>query len=121
MSSKKEASVKLWLIVVFVEVCAVVIHECGHAIAAWLFRFRFLGIGFGVFGPYVRVFGNYRRRQNAIVALAGPGANCLAGGILMRLGLPATGVLVASVGIINLLPVPGSDGSKAIRAAFGMW
>ena len=112
---------KLWLIIVFVEICALVIHECGHAIAAWLFHFRFLGIGIGVLGPYVRVFGHYRRRQNAIVALAGPGANCLAGGILMRLGLPATGFLVAAVGLVNLLPFPGSDGLKAIRATLGQW
>jgi len=112
---------KLWLIIVLVEICAIVIHECGHAIAAWLFHFRFLGIGFGVLGPYVRVFGNYRPRQNAIVALAGPGANCLAGGILMRFGLPVTGLLVAAIGLINLLPVPGSDGLKAIRALFGLW
>jgi len=112
---------KLWLLIVLVEICAIVIHECGHAIAAWLFRFRFMGIGFGILGPYVRVFGNHRRRQNAIVALAGPGANCLAGGILVRLGLPAIGLLVASVGLVNLLPIPGSDGLKAIRAVFGMW
>jgi len=112
---------KLWLVVVFIEICALVIHECGHALAAWLFHFRFRGIGFSVLGPYVRVFGNYRRGQNAIVALAGPGANCLAGGILMRLGLPATGFLVAGVGLVNLLPFPGSDGLKAIRAAMGQW
>jgi Zn-dependent protease len=90
-------------------------------LAAWIFRFRFIGIGFGLLGPYVRVFGNYRRRENAIVALAGPGANCLAGGILASLGLPVTGLLVAAVGLINLLPIPGSDGLKVIRAALGLW
>lgn len=111
---------KLWLIVIFVEIIAIVIHECGHALAAWTFRFRFIGIGFGIYGPYVRVFGNHRRQENAIVALAGPGANCLAGEILAKLGLPMTGVLVAAVGIVNLLPIPGSDGLKAIRAALGL-
>ena len=112
---------KLWLLVIFLEISAIVIHECGHALAAWIFRFRFIGIGFGILGPYVRVFGNYRRTENAIVALAGPGANCLAGGILAKFGMPAAGLLVAGVGIINLLPIPGSDGLKAIRAVLGLW
>jgi len=112
---------KLWVIVIAIEICAMVIHECGHAVAAWFFQFRFLGIGFGVLGPYVRVLGHYRRGQNAIVALAGPGANCVAGGILLRLGMPATALLVAAVGFVNLLPVPGSDGVKAIRAMLGLW
>ena len=112
---------KLWLLVIFLEISAIVIHECGHALAAWIFRFRFIGIGFGILGPYVRVFGNYRRTENAIVALAGPGANCLAGGILAKLGMPATGLLIAGVGLINLLPIPGSDGLKAIRAVLGLW
>ena len=112
---------KIWLFVSFIEIGAIVVHECGHALAARFFHFRFLGIGFGIFGPYVRVFGNYCRRQNVLVALAGPGANCLAGGILARCGLPATGLLVAAVGLINLLPIPGSDGIKAIRAALGLW
>jgi Zn-dependent protease len=111
---------KFWLSLVFIEISAIVIHECGHALAAWIFRFRFIGIGFGILGPYLRVFGNYRRKQNAIVALAGPGANCLAGGILATLGMPVIGLLVAAVGIVNLLPIPGSDGLKAIRAVLGL-
>jgi hypothetical protein len=110
---------KLWVLFIVIEIAAIVIHEAGHALAAWIFQFRFVGIGFGVLGPYIRVFGNYGRRENAIVALAGPGANCLAGGILAQLGLPATGLLVASVGLVNLLPIPGSDGLKAIHATLG--
>lgn len=82
---------KFWLLVLLVESAAIIIHECGHASAAWIFHFRFIDIGFGTLGPYVLVFGNYRRKQNAIVALAGPGANCLAGGLLARLGMPVTG------------------------------
>jgi Zn-dependent protease len=112
---------KLWLIVIIIEISAIVIHECGHALAAWIFRFRCIGIGIGILGPYVRVFGNHRHKENAIVALAGPGANCLAGGILATFGLPITGLLVAGVGVVNLLPFPGSDGLKVIRAVLGLW
>ncbi len=111
----------LWIFTIAVELAALLIHESGHALAAWVFHFQFLGIGFSILGPYVRVFGNYSRPENAIVALAGPGANCLAGAVLSAVGLPATGLLVALVGLINLLPIPGSDGWRAVRAVQGKW
>jgi hypothetical protein len=112
---------KLWVLITAIQLAAILIHEAGHVLAAWVFHFRFLGIGFNLLGPYVRVFGNYSQPENTIVALAGPGANCVAGAILAAAGLPATGRLVALVGLVNMLPIPGSDCWRAMRAVQGKW
>jgi hypothetical protein len=67
----------------------------------------------------VHVFGNYRWWENLIVHLAGPAANCIAGALISAAGLPATGLFVAAFGLINLAPIPGSDGWRAIKEIQG--
>lgn len=100
-------------------VIGVLIHESGHALAAKMLGFKILGFGFGVCGPYVRVRGNHNRGENLTVALSGPLANCVAGLALFFAHMPASGFLMAMIGLVMLLPLPGSDGWNACLAIWG--
>ncbi len=81
---------------------ACLIHEAGHAAAAACFRLPWR-ITFGWLGPQVHVKGRYRAHENALVALGGPISSGLGGLIVWRLGFPACAVIIACIGVANLL------------------
>ena len=93
----------------------VIPHECGHALAAqaiglpWRFRF-------GKFGPYTHAIGRYVWWENALVALGGPIGSFMAGWTVALCGLPATGLLIAGIGILNMIPLPGTDAWRVYEA-----
>ena len=93
-------------------------HEAGHYVAArclgvrtYGFRLNLKGIGLA------RDFGS--PIQNLAITLAGPMANFLLMGVILL--TPWLGVLAVwatfvnfVIGAFNLLPVPGSDGMRAL-------
>lgn len=92
---------------------SVVVHEAGHALAAIALRLPCHAVASRT--PRLRVgivFGDssLTRRQEIVVALAGPAANVVFGAISYWLGVPEL-VLANIVGVANLLPFPRSDGA----------
>lgn len=112
---------KLYAELTVLLLAAVMVHELGHLAAAVAFRWQIKGVRLDRRGFGVHVVGRYRRHENVIVALAGIAANCLMGYALGMRHAPILGWLVASVGLIQLLPFPHSDGWRAFRTMQGKW
>ncbi|HEX4322639.1 MAG TPA: site-2 protease family protein [Acidobacteriaceae bacterium] len=99
-------------------VLSLLLHEAGHMLAA-----AFLGVPVREFG--LRLAGAYIRRAYAatqqdevLIATAGPLMNfCL---ILPLSFVPILGHQLAlcnlALGLVNLLPIPSSDGMRILRA-----
>ena len=101
---------------------AALLHECGH-VAAWLAMTRTLPVlsfslrGIGLDASAARL----SRRQNFLLALAGPLANfLLCGLILLKMQISASywGYCFAAanlaVGLFNLLPAGDLDGRRML-------
>ena len=90
---------------------SVLAHEAAHLIMAQRFGIRVKAVGMALWGPYLRRSSAIGAPE-AITALAGPIAS-------LALALSTTGVLSLfnwSMFVVNMLPLPGSDGMHAIRA-----
>jgi Zn-dependent protease len=86
------------------------LHEAGHIVSALLLRLNVKRIGISTKGVYiVREPGS--PAANMMTTLAGPGANFLAAIILREHYEFATMNLM--FGLINMLPITGSDGQRA--------
>lgn len=135
----------LWLAAAFI---AILVHELGHALFARLYGWAAKVIIYGMGGLAVYpMTGQHRISSRITIALAGPGAGFLLGGIVLALvvafgyqvnlpGLPITvgegvpilgnlGVFVNSIllisifwGFINLAPVPPLDGGTVALCLF---
>lgn len=134
-SSEPDGRFKLmvWRVALFVaEVVALcfaclAVHELGHATAAKALGFSDVRIRLRppVGTTYV---GERRRLRLAAVAAAGSAANFAVGGLVMacsHLGAPSNGwAFVAPwflliTGVVNLVPVPQSDGWQLLLLAVG--
>jgi Zn-dependent protease len=92
---------------------ALLVHESAHLAAAYLTGVRVKRVGLSWKGPYV-VREPGTPMQNTFISLAGPGINLILCALCWRsLGMFAwvNGLL----GILNLLPVPASDGLRVYR------
>lgn len=92
-------------------ILAVVLHEVSHVIAARLQGLRVKRFGINWKGPFiVREAGAWQ--QNLRVCLAGPAVNLILGFLCWHI---ATAFAVCNLVLagFNLLPIPGSDGSRA--------
>ena len=68
--------------VVFLFVC-IFLHECGHALAAYVFGIRTLDVTLHFFGGYARLSRPAKQaHQDAIISFAGPAVNFAIAGLL---------------------------------------
>lgn len=91
---------------------AMVLHEAAHIVAAMALGVEVKGVGLGWKGIYtLRDPGTPGR--NLLVSLAGPLMNLVL--ILSWHWWPTFGMANLCVGIVNLLPIEGSDGLRIMR------
>ncbi len=95
---------------------AMLLHEMAHVAAALALRVKVHRIGINWRGPYVmREYGTARR--NLSITLAGPGMN-LALALLFHRIIPNFAFCNLIIGVTNLLPLPSSDGARALHLIF---
>ncbi len=99
---------------------AAFIHEMGHILAMALLKAPILLLDFTPFGLKItRGEHLVSYRCEAVISLAGAGANLLAAGLLALLARQSFGALYLSavnlvVGVFHLLPIRGLDGGKVV-------
>ncbi len=97
---------------------SLLLHEAGHILAALYFRVPVREFGLAFAGAYTRRAYATRRRHEILIAAAGPAMNLLL--VIPFLFLPQYGAQLALcnllLGIINLLPIPSSDGLRILKA-----
>jgi Zn-dependent protease len=98
---------------------AIVAHEAGHAAAAQAIGLEWRPfarlpwkIGVAVLVPDTGI----RPRDDLFIALAGPSASALLAGLTFQVA-PWLSLLSGLLAVLNLVPLPGTDGLRAIRAA----
>jgi len=94
---------------------ALVFHELGHVMAAVLLGVRVKRIGINWKGAYI-VRDRGTDGQCFAIALAGPSMN-----IVLALLWHGTGMAQTEwvFGLVNLLPIAGSDGDRVLRLVTG--
>src|ERR1019366_5727419 len=97
---------------------SLVLHELGHMLAAIAVGVPVREFGLCLGGAYNRRAYAGRRRDEVLISAAGPLMNlCMAFPLLF---LPAMGAKLALCNlmlcVVNLLPLPSSDGSRILRA-----
>jgi hypothetical protein len=94
---------------------AVAIHEAGHYLAAVVFNIRVKGLRVSRFGS----IGIVRERgpwfDSLVVSLAGPAFNLAVAAIFWGDRFETFVLANLCVGLVNLLPMSGSDGSHALE------
>ena len=94
--------------------CAV--HELGHIAAAAELGGRIEGLSLTVVGAELRI--GYEvpltYGRDSLVALAGPAANLLWGGLALALHWELAAALTLAVGAFNLLPIMPLDGGRVV-------
>ena len=99
---------------------AIVLHELSHVLMASALSVKVKRIGWSWRGPYVvRDCGT--SAQSLAISLAGPLANLLTAAACLFLGHGVDLCLSSVVlGAFNLLPLPSSDGLRAVRLLWRM-
>lgn len=96
---------------------ACLLHELGHIAMAAVLGGRVEGLSLTAVGAELRIsyaapLGYF---QESLVALAGPAANLLAGGLFSVLGWGVAAALTLAIGAFNLLPILPLDGGRVIH------
>jgi Zn-dependent protease len=100
---------------------SLLLHEAGHILAAAIFRVPVWEFGMEFRGTYIRRAPATRRRDEILIAASGPLVNLLIAVPLIfvpRLG-PQLAMCNLMLGVINLLPLPSSDGRRILRNLYG--
>jgi Zn-dependent protease len=101
-------------------VASLLLHEMGHMLVASMLGVPVREFGLCLGGAYNRRGTASRRRQELLIASAGPMVNLLLIGSLV---LPLIGPQLAYCNlvlcVVNLLPLPSSDGLRILRALSG--
>jgi Zn-dependent protease len=102
-------------------VASLLLHEVGHMLAAIMLGIPVREFGLCLSGAYNRRACSGRRRDEILISAAGPLVNlCL---VLPLLFLPVIGAKLALCNlllcVVNLLPLPSSDGLRILRAMRG--
>jgi Zn-dependent protease len=99
---------------------SLLLHEMGHMLAAIMLRVPVREFGLCLSGAYNRRAYADRRRDEVLISAAGPLMNLFF--VLPLLYLPVIGTKLAlcnlSLCVVNLLPLPSSDGLRILRT---MW
>jgi len=104
----------------FLVTLCLIIHELAHVLTAWFFAVPVHGIGIKLKGAYT--FRRYARRRmhDVLIAAAGPTASLAL--MFASFFVPKVGVWLAEwncgIALVNLLPLPGSDGSRILATLF---
>ena len=92
---------------------ATLFHEMAHASVALALGVKVHQVGINWRGPYIRrACGT--AKQNLAITLAGPGINLWLA-LLFHSISPDFALCNLVIGVTNLLPIPASDGSRAIK------
>lgn len=93
-------------------VLALGLHEAGHALAAAAVGVRVKGVGLNWKGLYLRREAGTPWR-NLVISAAGPMTNLLL--VVLWVWWPMFGMANACFMLVNVLPLPGADGERALR------
>lgn len=94
-------------------IAATALHEMGHVAAALALKVKVHRVGISRKGPYIRrACGT--PTQNLAITLAGPGMNLWLAFMFHRVS-PNFALCNLLIGVINLLPIPASDGSRVLQ------
>lgn len=100
---------------------SLLLHEVGHMITATLLKVPVREFGLKLAGSYVRRAQAERRRDEILIAASGPLMNFLM--VVPLIFVPRLGPQLATcnllLGVINLLPLPSSDGLRILRNLSG--
>jgi len=98
-------------------VVSLLLHEVGRMLAAIMLRVPVREFGLCLSGAYNRRAYAGRRRGEVLISAAGPLMNLFL--VLPLLYVPLIGTKLAlcnlSIGIVNLLPLPSSDGLRILQ------
>jgi Zn-dependent protease len=100
---------------------SLLVHEAGHMLAAGFLRVPVREFGLRLGGAYIRRACATRRRDEILIAASGPLVNLVIALPLIfvpRLG-PQLAMCNLVLGVINLLPLPSSDGLRILRNLSG--
>jgi Zn-dependent protease len=96
---------------------SLLLHEAGHILTAAYFRVPVHECGIKLGGVYIRRGYALRRRDEILIAASGPMVNLLI--VFPLLCVPRLGSQIAMcnavIGLINLVPLPSSDGLHILR------
>jgi Zn-dependent protease len=109
---------RLGLVFGLVMVASLLLHEAGHILAATFLGVPVRELGLNIAGAYIRRARAATQQDEVLIAASGPLMNfCL---ILPLSFVPVIGHHLAlgnlALGIVNLLPIPASDGLRILRA-----
>ncbi len=95
---------------------ACLLHELGHIAAAISFGGWVKELSLSAVGAELRIGYDapLRYAKDSLVALAGPAANLLAGGLFTVLGWKLAAASSLAVGAFNLLPILPLDGGRVV-------
>lgn len=100
---------------------SLLLHEIGHMIVATLLKVPVREFGLRLGGAYVRRAYALRRRDEILIAASGPMMNLLI--VVPLFFVPRVGLQLAMcnlvLGVVNLLPLPHSDGLRILRNLSG--
>ncbi len=100
---------------------SLLLHEAGHILAAAALKVPVREFGLELRGTYVRRAYATRRRDEILIAASGPLMNFLM--VVPFIFLPRLGLQLAMcnlmLAVINLLPLPSSDGLRILRNLAG--
>lgn len=103
----------------FATALAMLLHELGHLLAAYMLHVKIKKLSFDVFGAKITTSGVYSYGKEACLALGGPLFSLLLALLLLpfkdafALVLSATSL---SLGTFNLLPIESFDGGRMLHA-----
>lgn len=101
---------------------ACLFHELGHIAMAAVLGGRVERLSLTAVGAELRM--GYRIQpgylQDSLVALAGPAANLLAGGLFSAAGWGIAAAMTLAVGVFNLLPICPLDGGRVVYGLLSM-
>jgi len=100
---------------------SLLLHEVGHILGATALKVPVREFGISVYGAYIVRARSVRSRDDALISFCGPMMNLLL--VFPSVFLPHIGVQIAfcnlALCVLNLLPIPSSDGLRIARSLWG--